>query len=522
MDTEMQTKGAAAADGSGSEATQQFVTFEVGEQLFGFPMERIREIVRMPTLTDIPLTGDELMGLANLRGRVVPVLDTSALLANGERAASESERVVVLDGAAPTGFRVDCMARVLQVVPESVGSVEGLEGSVDTDLLCGIAHDERTGLILLLDPEEMLNKGLSVTPGKEAMGSGLAAGLAPGGDSEASGEAEPEEVLLSFALADQEFALPVDWVREIVRVPDSFSALPRSEAHIMGLMQLRSRPLPLLSLRDMLGLPAREVTAGDRIVVVSLEVGGSELTMGWLVDGVRDVLRLPESRMDEVPALLAGDQGGSELDAIIRLDDGKRMISVLAADRMIDKDAVREVREEAAERQQEGDAMDGSQDAAAAGDRDAGNQLVVFRLGPDEFATRIEEVREITRRPDELTTVPHSPDFIEGVINLRGQVLPVINLRRRFGLAETERDSRERILVLRINGMDTGVLVDGVSEVLKVAEGAIQPTPRLSEYQKRLLGEMVKLTDQKRLILILDPNELVSQQEMNQLEQAAG
>jgi len=118
--------------------------------------------------------------------------------------------------------------------------------------------------------------------------------------------------------------------------------------------------------------------------------------------------------------------------------------------------------------------------------------------------------------------VPHSPDFIEGVINLRGQVLPVINLRRRFGLAETERDSRERILVLRINGMDTGVLVDGVSEVLKVAEGAIQPTPRLSEYQKRLLGEMVKLTDQKRLILILDPNELVSQQEMNQLEQAAG
>jgi len=101
-------------------------------------------------------------------------------------------------------------------------------------------------------------------------------------------------------------------------------------------------------------------------------------------------------------------------------------------------------------------------------------QLVVFSLGQESYGVDIYRVREIIRVPA-ITRVPRAPEYVEGVINLRGGVIPVIDLRKRFGMEKGEVTDERRIVVAELGSQTVGVIVDGVSEVLEVNEADIAP-----------------------------------------------
>src|SRR5512147_3195001 len=103
-------------------------------------------------------------------------------------------------------------------------------------------------------------------------------------------------------------------------------------------------------------------------------------------------------------------------------------------------------------------------------------QIVGFRIGRETFGVPISLVHEIVRVP-EITTVPDAPGFVEGVINLRGKIISVVDLRKRFGEKEGPADKRNRILVTELEGKMVGLIVDSASEVLKIAESEIGPAP---------------------------------------------
>ena len=152
---------------------------------------------------------------------------------------------------------------------------------------------------------------------------------------------------------------------------------------------------------------------------------------------------------------------------------------------------------------------------------DDDEQMVVFRLDKEEFGVPIDSVQEIVRVPDELTHVPRSPPFVEGVINLRGAVLPVIDLRRRLGLPSVTRSDRQRVMVFLIDGLRTGFIVDSVTEVLKVHKSAIEAAPRLSSEQGKLLARMANLEKQKRMVQLIAPAYLVDDRERADLTKMA-
>jgi purine-binding chemotaxis protein CheW len=126
----------------------------------------------------------------------------------------------------------------------------------------------------------------------------------------------------------------------------------------------------------------------------------------------------------------------------------------------------------------------------------------------------IDAVQEIVRVPDELTRVPKTPDFIEGVVNLRGVVLPVVDQRRRFGLPAIERNDRQRIMVYTIRGVRTGFIVDSVSEVMRIPASVIGPAPALSDEQQKLIRRVANIEKQKRMILLLDVDQLLDVKEL--------
>jgi purine-binding chemotaxis protein CheW len=147
--------------------------------------------------------------------------------------------------------------------------------------------------------------------------------------------------------------------------------------------------------------------------------------------------------------------------------------------------------------------------------------VVVFRLGAAEFGVPIESVQEIVRVPEALTRVPKSPEFVEGVINLRGTVLAVIDQRRRFGLDSIDRNDRQRIMVYLLNGTRTGFIVDSVAEVMKIPHAAIEDSPRLSADQSRLIRRVANLQASKRLVMMIEPDQLLEAEEIDALQDIA-
>jgi len=145
-------------------------------------------------------------------------------------------------------------------------------------------------------------------------------------------------------------------------------------------------------------------------------------------------------------------------------------------------------------------------------------QMVTFKIGEEEFGVDILRVQEIIRIM-EITRVPKAPHFVEGVINLRGRVIPIIDLRRRFGLTAREHDKDTRIIVIEINNMIVGFVVDAVHEVLRIPADTVEPPPPavMGGVDSEYIKGVGKLDD--RLLILLDLDRLLSQEEQMELEQ---
>jgi len=134
-------------------------------------------------------------------------------------------------------------------------------------------------------------------------------------------------------------------------------------------------------------------------------------------------------------------------------------------------------------------------------------QLVTFGLGAEEYALETLCVQEIIRMQN-LTRVPNSPPFVDGVINLRGKVITVVNLRTRFGLPARELNKATRIIVVEAKSDVLGFIVDSVSEVLRIAADTVDPPPRLSSKSGEFVSAVGKL--EGRLLLLLDVHRLMT------------
>ena len=146
-------------------------------------------------------------------------------------------------------------------------------------------------------------------------------------------------------------------------------------------------------------------------------------------------------------------------------------------------------------------------------------QVVGFRIGRETFGLPISIVREIVRVP-EITSVPNAPDYIEGVINLRGRIIPVVDLRKRFGDKSFERDKKNRIVVVELQSRAIGLIVNSASEVLRIRPSEIdEPHNVFKEGELNYITGIGKLNG--RLVILLDLSKILERGELNHLEEVA-
>ncbi|GAA0308247.1 chemotaxis protein CheW [Rhodovulum strictum] len=513
----------AAGTGTGAQGDEadlgelrQFVTFFMGKECFALPMDRVLEIIRVPQVVQVPLTPSGFEGLANLRGAILPIMDLRRTVGLEPRPVDDASRTIVVDCGRPVGLIVD---RVSQVVGFALDRIEtpeanatfaagGIEGLLD-----GVVKDaDGVGLIQILDASRaVLSASVPVT----GAGPGGATTVRAGAQTEDESGDDALTQFVNLVVDGQEYAFDITEVDEIVRPPDTIFEVPQTASHVLGMIDLRGRLLPIVSLRGLFGLPDLPVSETNRILVLHVAATGEpEARVGLVVDNVREVLTV--SRKDQVAVSALISRGGIDrIGTMCRLEGGKRLVGVLSGHTLFQDGAIRAAMAEAAAseiRDEESDAMaeDSDRTGATGGETGDETQLVVYQLADQEYGVEIGAVREIIRVPSELRKVPGAPAWVAGIITLRGAVLPVVTMRTRFGLPDAGRCDRQRIMVLARAGTVTGFIVDSVSEVLRLSRGLIEPAPDLSAEQRTLIGNVANLDGGRRIIQILDATALLA------------
>lgn len=612
------TSAESTAPAARREPESQLVTFCLGNEEFGFDIMSVQEIIRQPTLSRIPMAPDFVEGIANLRGTVLPVIDTRTRFGMPRQGDTDRTRVLVVDvDGVKTGLRVDSVRQVTRI---QAGDVEAppavIRQGMRADYLQGVVKlDGGKRIIMSLKPGAVARVDVDGASTDAAHADGAARRAEVG----ASGRGADETVaqVVSFTLGEEEFAFPMERVREILRVQRP-SEVPNAPAHFLGMLTVRGVILPVIDLRVLLGLRAlaaevqsRAADARQRYTrwlaalaqhvddraapnpgvagaealrawiagfntssqalmetLSAMRVANDKALRGWqqlraradaaatrhclerevnpfarevlqrfealeaqvaeniredqrlvvvqaagallalVVDKVREVLSVPSGLVDPPPRLGA-DVDRGEIRGVARLQDGKRLIMLLDADHLV---PAQDIPRSGATG---GDAMahDATGSDGAARGRGATateRQFVTFRLADGEYGIPIHQIQEIDRH-SKMTRIPRSADYVDGVTNLRGQVIPVINARRKFQLDARDPDERTRVIILDVGGRKTGLLVDAVREVLSLSEADIAPPPAAvqSGVAQQYISGIGKVDGGRRMVVLLDVETVV-------------
>ncbi|MCX7946690.1 MAG: chemotaxis protein CheW [Hydrogenophilus sp.] len=495
-------------DDGGGDSARRFVLIALDSFKAALAMDEVVEIIRPPRLVRLPKAPSTLSGIANLRGQILPIFSLRHLLDWPERPDDDATRVVVVRTAvALLGLTVD---RVLAAIDAS-----------DAVVSTGPHLAEALIESWLLLPEYGLTAQLAVAALTQSALTGLDTALLPTPTSSTASthtlaeSARDEEAALrhetqfiTFLAAGQTFALPIETVQEIVPLP-SLTPIPDAHPAILGMATLREQTLPILSLARALSLPESPIDDKTRTIVIRQ----NHHRWGLLCDAVREVRTVTNDSIEPLSAnLLGGDT--RDLAALLHLEGAFALI--LAVDALAHRFSLHTHTQGPSSEEQSAMNLDAEHTALSEVETDDERQVVVFKLVGEEYAVPIAAVQEIVRLPDLLTRIPQSPPSVEGIINLRGSVLPVLDLRTRFGLPPAERNERQRIIVLAHGTDRIGYIVDAVSEVLKIPATAVEPAPTLSAEQARVIREIANLAQEKRMILLIDPAALLADQEKTQ------
>lgn len=602
----------------------QIATFYIDKELFGIGIHRIKEIVRYPDITRVPRATEYLKGLTNLRGNVLPVIDSRIRLGLPVSEITDRSRVLVLDiNQSLVGVIVDSVKGVANLEDVRVEEPPAiLSSGIDGKFIHNVIHSEKTDTITL----ELNIKTLCDFEGQKIENSQSSQYLDAGRqDGKQSGLVD-EKQLVTFLVGQEEYGFVIQSVKEILRV-SQITEVPDAPHYVLGVLSVRNRLLPIVDIRKLFGLPSlaetrvqeiayleesyhswkkafefslnselasarninalrtlswiesirtsseeigkllqklrflhqdlvtqaeklekgkqskskeeidtvlqkkiipeyeeiliilgnlkeifpKELQEDQRILVA--DISGSPV--GVMVDRMQQVIRVPENIIDEPPKLLSSEKA-ENLQGIVKLDRGKRLILLLNELKLFNASIMENIGQQ---EQDIGEDVEAEQEGGNAQVQQDEIQMVTFNLDKEEFSLYISDVREINRL-EGITKVPNAPSFVEGILNLRGSVIPAIDLRKRFNLEEREHSESTRVIIVDIADKVTGLIVDSVSDVIRIAKSVIEQPPEIlsTNVETKFISGVCNLDKENRFIMVLDANKLLNEQEQEELQ----
>lgn len=447
------------------------LVFQVGVRSYEIDARQVLEVVRIPPITRVPHGPQALAGIANLRGKPVPILSMDRVLNDVCDATSHAGKIIVYDHGGPVGLLVN---EVLQLSADTQASpLKELNSLLDTAFkVARRAPVERT---------KSAAHDVAVVTVKQT-------------------------ALLSFRVAGQLYGLPLDHIREIVPLTRDISLFTDAAAAVIGFIPLRDSVLPLLSLASLLGIDDKKAIGESSPIIV---VEQDREMIGLVVDEMDVICRLRDDAIDRVPNLLQRGRGDAQIEAIGRIGEDVRLISILSSEKLFGHHAVTQ----AIDQNSEAKPMETTGEQENAFER-----FLIFQLGDESYGLPIRSVDEVAGVPKDVTRMPGAPDFVMGVINLRGRAVPLIDQRTRFDTPSSTRAAKARAIIVNLGGLQAGFVVDSVTEVKAISSAALSAAPEFSSKRTDIFDRIAQIDSDGRMILLIDPKELLTRAERDIVE----
>lgn len=450
--------------------------FRVDGVTMAAPSAIVSEVARDLAVTRVPHAPACVDGVASTRGAVLPVISAARLLGRAETPASAATRLIVMDLERPLALKVDAVIGLgeMETSGHSRASVYLAEGEA----------------IRVVDLDAAL---------LSAFGTARAGGVSnrPLAFSPVCPEAEQIEAttqVLTFSVAGQTHGLPIAAVVEVINTPEGIAPLPHGERADLGVIRYRRGVLPVVDLAALMGLVPQ--TASGKLVVVRI---GAALA-GLRVDSLQVVLRVPDSAIGPAPALLNRGGGEAAIEALARIGPG-RVVSLLSPERLFRPEALEQIMADGRQ-ELETVAVDATQDTET---------FLIFHLGGESYGLPITDIDEVVTLPETLTRVPNAPAFIEGVMDLRGRVVPVIDQGRRFG-ADPVVSGARKVIITAAGALQAGFIVYAVAGIRAIPRSDLSPASELLTDDRKIFDRVARSPD-GTVILIAEARTLLDQAE---------
>jgi len=440
----------------------EILKVKLNNEYYGFDAENIEQILEIPPITPVPLTGSEVLGVCVVAGKIINVIDINEIINNKNSKITKESRILKLYDK-DVAFLVDKIESIIEV------NEENLE---ENNEIISHFYKEDDEVVMILDIEKILEK-TSVETYEPIKIDKIEQ------DIEEVNNINEFKRVLFFKAGGENFALDIEILREIIYVSE---ITPISNSNILGVITLRDKVLNVIDINEILGFSSNEISEKSRILVAT----EGKKALAFLVDEVEAVKNIEIDLIEDLNV---------SKDLIEGVYKGEKIYSIISSAfirSLIDKYYTEE--EDVDEKSKESKV----------------SEIAVFKLENEEFAFDIEDVQEIIKY-EEITPVPDAPKFIEGILNLRGQVIPIMSLPKRLNFKE-KIDDKTKIIVCLVKNERIGFIVDDVLEILFVEDKYISK----AKSEEIIFDEVINLED--RVILKIKVENLLDDESLEQIK----
>lgn len=470
----------------------EMVVFWIGEEEFAFKISNVKEIIRIPSLTKVPNLPFYVAGLCVLRGQLLPVLDGRKLFGLIDKEQNENCRIIIVEtNGKSVGLITDKVSQVVSIdkstIKEPPSSIKEIDGGVINGMLL---LNKGKRVIMLLDATKIIKTGqIKDESGKQG-------NL---GRSDNDKEIMEEDQIIVFNVGKEEYSFNINNVKEIIRFPNITKA-PNHTIYIEGVFSLRNQLIALINLGKLLGTDYKEPDEYSRVIIINT----GKLTFGVIVDKASQVMRVSKD------SFKMGNQGVSSnrieyIKGFFNLNNGSRLVMLLESQKLISASDVNDLTNLDNKNSVEDTNLNTSEIVKSL------EKIVIFKLDKVEYGVRIDNVKEINRMC-EMSYFPGCPVFIEGMVSLRGDIIPVLNLRILFGLQTVEKNEFSKFIVVEYEKKSIGIIIDSASEVLGFSKTSVEEISKSLKVNGEIsyLDGVVKLNQGKRIVLLLNLKSVLS------------
>ena len=474
------------------EETSQFITFKVGEELFGVSILCVDEIITPKPVTAIPRTPDYFKGIINLRGDVISIISLRErfhldLAVQTEEEAFFNRIVVIQAGGMKLGLLVDSINSILTLNEKNIQGSTKLISQDKQGYIRGSYKLNDASLLLMLDQEKLVNE-----TDFQMIGDMIPA-LNDATEVQAAKEQEiriRELFLVGFSIGEERFSIESAQVEEIVFLPET-TPVPEMDSFVEGIFDLRGEMIPLIRLADKLDVQGNRANEDSPVIIA--KVFG--VKVGFLVDQITEVYIIKENEILDPPINLNPAQQ-DQLKGVVKKQIGEveHIIMLLILNKMFDEEEQKLLKDLDAQNEKIEEEVE---------DLEEEIPMLEFELKGEKYSVPVLEASEIIPIR-ETVPVPKAPKYIEGVINLRGDVISIVHLPKLVGNHEFKSDPMmTKILIVETQKGKAGLIIEKVLSIKKHKLSSFEQPNSLVRHKNNIFIRGMKKDDNSEDILVL-------------------